>query len=181
MKNSFKLAFGGVATALALVFMLITPILPIALYSCAVLSGLCVALACEEIGIRLGCCVYAAVSFLSLLLIPDKEPVIIFMLLFGIYPVLNAILDKSRNKLLTKRFIRTVIKLIFINAACVVYFFMTVYILGVPKESFNIGDVYLPWVFLLFGNIICIMYDIALIRFIVLYKLKRIKLFKGKW
>ncbi len=167
---------------MALLFMLITPILPAALYSCAVLSGICVAVVCEETGLRYGGCVYAAVSFLSLLLIPDKEPVIIFMSLFGFYPILKSMLERSRNKVLKRGFVRTIIKLIFINAACILYFFASVYLLGVPKESFNIGELYLPWVFLLFGNITCIMYDFALTCVLRVYRLKlRGKLFKGKW
>ena len=169
-------------TALAIVFMLITPILPVALYSCTMLSGICIAIVCEEAGVRYGGCVYAAVTFLSFLLIPDKEPVIIFMLLFGLYPVLKSVLDERKNKILKKRFIQTGIKLIYINASCAVYFFAAVYLLGVPKESFNIGELYLPWIFLLFGNVICMMYDVALTGVTALYRLKfREKLFKGKW
>ncbi len=156
-------------TALALVFMFITPLLPVTIYMCTSFAGFCVAIVCHEFGWRYGAAVWAAVSFLAFLLIPDKEAVIIFMLLFGEYPVLKNGVEKGKNRIAKKKFFKTVIKLVSVNFFCIVYFFAATYLIGVPKEAFEVGGVYLPWVFLILGNILFILYDAALNNVCILF------------
>lgn len=175
MKNTYKTALGGVITALAVVCMLLTAVIPVATYSCPIIAGALLVAVVIDLGAGWAFGVYAAVSLLSLLVVPDKEAVVCFVFLFGYYPILKQYIEKKK-----KRILQWVMKLLVFNIAAVMVFYITVYLLFVPKESFNIGGVYLPWVFLAFGNIIFIMYDAALTKIIILYIVKLRKFFSKK-
>lgn len=177
LKNTYKTAIGGVVTALAVVCMLLTAIIPVATYSCPIIAGCLLVVIVIEMNAKWAFCVYIAVSLLSLLLVPDKESVVYFIFLFGYYPILKQYIEKIK-----KNVFQWVCKLAVFNIAAVVSFFITITVLSVPKESFNIGGVYLPWVFLIAGNIIFVMYDIALTGLITMYILRLRKyIFKRKW
>lgn len=181
MNHSFKIAFCGIMTALVLVCMFLGQLVPVAIYTSALISGVCIALAAEEIDLKYATSVYAAASILVLLLIPDKEAAVIFITVFGYYPIYKKLVEQNRNNFFKNDTVKLIMKLIFINISCIVYFVITIYLLGVPKESFTIGDVYLPWVFLLMGNIGCLMYDKAINNLTILYKYKFRKNIFRKW
>lgn len=172
-----KIASGGVITALAVVCMLLTAIVPIATYSCPILAGMLLVFVVIEINSRWAFCVYAAVSILSILIVPDKEAVVYFIALFGYYPILKQSIEKQPHV-----FFQWILKLILFNAAAAAAFFVTVSLLNVPKESFSIGGIYLPWVFLIAGNFVFILYDIALSGLITMYVVRLRKyIFRRKW
>lgn len=181
MNHSFKIAFCGIMTALALVCMFLGQLIPVAVYTCTLISGVCIAFAAEEVELRYAASVYAAASILIMLLIPDKEAAVIFVTVFGFYPIYKRIVEQNQIGWLKNNTVKFIFKLIFINISCILYFVITIYLLGVPKDSFAIGDVYLPGVFLIMGNILCLMYDKALDNLILLYKYKFRKNIFRKW
>lgn len=177
MKNSLKTAVGGIATALSVVCMLLTAIIPVATFCCPILASIILAIVLIEQNSRWALCVYSAVSILSLFLVPDKESVVYYIVLFGYYPILKQLTEKIQLVVF-----RWIVKLLIFNAAAVAAFFATIYIIGIPKESFVVAGLYLPWAFLAAGNIIFLMYDIVLSRITAIYKLKlRKHIFKRKW
>lgn len=111
LNPSVRAAFCGILTSLAVVFLLIVPLMPIAVYCCPVLSGICVALAAEELGVKSASMVYFAASALSVIIVADKEAVSVFILLMGVYPLLRKLISNISLK------ICLIIKLIYINAA----------------------------------------------------------------
>ena len=181
MNHSFTIALGGILTALALVCMFIAPLVPVAVYLCTTLSGICIAVAAFEIGNKYALCVYSAASFLSLLLIADKETAFIFILTFGIYPIYKNLLEKSEFKLKNRELVVNAFKLLFLSVSCSVCFFLSVTVLGVPTESYMIGELYLPGVIILMEITLCMMYDKALDNIIIIYKLKFRKNILRKW
>ena len=174
MKTSVRAAMCGVLTALAVVFLLLVPILPVLLYCSPVLAGLCTAIACEEFGARYSLGVFVSVSVLSLLFVADKEAVLVFILLTGSYPILKHLLDSSKNDLLQKRPIPLFIKLAYVNAACITYFFAATRLFGIPADSFGVRA--LKIVFLIVGNIIMLIYDKSIENIMRIYKVR----FKNK-
>lgn len=173
MKSSMKTALCGVVTALCVVCMMLTALVPIATYSCAMLAGLCIIIVVIELSPKWAFCVYAAVCILSAILVPDKEAVVYFVVIFGYYPVLKLFIEKKKSHIL-----QWVLKLAVFNAAAVAGFFFTTGILSVPKESFSIGGVYLPWVFLIMGNVLFVLYDIAINGLVAAYIKKFRRYFK---
>ena len=172
MKNSVRAAYCGILTALAVMFMILITVLPIMMYVCPILSGMCIAIAAKEFGIRYSVGVYLAISILSVLIVADKEAVSIFILLLGVYPVLKFALEKK----VKSRFAVIAVKFIYINAACFAYFYLAVGLLGVPLESF--GKV--PFLMLALSNFIMFMYDKIIDKYCGIYYNKfRKKIMKG--
>lgn len=165
MKNqTMKLAFGGMMTALCTALMFLTNLIPIASYTLPALAGALTAIVVIELRPAWAWPVFAAASLLSLLIVADKEAVALFVLFFGYYPILKAQLEQVR-----KRAVCRLLKFAVFNVAMIAEFFLSVSLLGVPKESFTVFGVYLPWVFLLVANVAFLLYDYCLSCMVVLY------------
>ncbi len=162
MKNNFKVALCGMITALSIVFMLIGSLFSVLVYCSPILAGICVAIVAEEFGAKYAVCVYCAVSVLAMVLVSDKEEVIVFLLLAGFYPILKYKIKKQ------KIFIRIAIKALYINLMCSAYYFIAITFLGIPKESFGTNTVFIVAI----ANFVMFTYDLALSRSIEIYKLK---------
>ena len=174
LSASYKMALGGVFSALAVVSMLISYIVPTATYACPALAGVMLIPLVIEIGKGWAFCAYIAVSLLSFMIVADKEMALCFVAFFGFYPILKALLEKHFDALLCWTF-----KILSFSVCMIAVFFVSILILGVPKESFNIFGICLPWVFLAIGILIFVIYDIALSRVIRAYvSVWRKKLFK---
>lgn len=164
MNQSARLAFCGVVTALGSLLMFLTGLVPIGTYALPALAGVLPMAVVIETGTRWAWSVYAAISVLSLLIAPDREAVMLFLLFFGYYPILKALIERSLSKP-----VRAVLKLADFNVSMIAEFLIGVNLLGVPRESFTFFGVYLPWVFLLAGNIVFLLYDYAVSLLAVSY------------
>lgn len=89
MKQTGRLALGGVLTALALCFLLLT-LSPLATVALAALAGVCGVPVVAELGKKAGLLHYAAVALLALLLIPAVQGKVMYIAFFGYYTVLKA-------------------------------------------------------------------------------------------
>ena len=94
-RTAKSVALGGVTAALALVIMCLGGLIPVATYVCPMLCCLLGAVVLRVCGRRIGWTWYAAVALLSLLIGPDKEAAVIYLLL-GYYPMVKPRLDGCR-------------------------------------------------------------------------------------
>ena len=101
---------------------------------------------------------------MSLLFAADKEAALLFVLFFGYYPVLKSFLERISNKVLS-----WISKFAVFNVAVVACFFLAVNFLQLPEDSFTVFGIYLPWVFLILGNAVFLIYDIALSGLVATY------------
>jgi len=92
MKNSGKVAFLGILTALSLVCLLLTA-QPIATVGMAALAALCGIPVVVEWGRLTGCLHFAAVCLLAAVLIPSPEGKLMYFCFFGHYTVVKAWLE----------------------------------------------------------------------------------------
>ena len=164
MNRSMKLAFCGMTTALSVVLVFLTGIIPIGEYVLPTAAGILLVAVVAELGPRWAWSVYLAVTLLSALLAPDKEAVLCYILLFGCYPILKLLIEKRAGKVAA-----VLLKLAVFNAAAVLEFLLTVALLHVPQDSFEIFGVNLPWVFLLAWNVVFLVYDYALSLLVTAY------------
>ena len=88
-----------------------------------------------------------------------------FIALFGYYPILKNIIERYNKNAV----VRWIIKLLVFNAAAVGSFFVVTLILEIPASEFSIFGVYLPYVFLLAGNVFFILYDLSINVFVRFY------------
>lgn len=175
MGKSVRVAFCGIITALCTVLMFMTSLIPTATYALPALSGVLLIAVVVELGAGWAWPVYVAVSILSLLLAGDKEAAMLFVLFFGYYPILKAAIEK-----IPRKSICYLLKFAVFNASMVIAFLLSIWVLGVPQESFTLFGVYLPFVFLIIGNLVFLLYDYAVSSLVVTYYQKVHKLVK-KW
>lgn len=164
MNNSYKTALGGIVSAICLVLMLLTGIVPIGTYAFPALAGLILIIIVIEVNCKWAFAVFFVVSVLSFLLAGDKEAALYFTAFFGFYPIIKSQLEKITNRIL-----EWFLKLLIFNICIITAFFIGMLVLSVPKDSFEIGGVYLPWLFLAVGNIVFIIYDIGLTQVVTKY------------
>ena len=119
-------AFGGMMTAVAIVIMNLGSLIPLNTYVCPVLCMLITPVVVKNCGRKISWCYYAAVSLLALLLAPDREAALVYVLL-GYYPLIKPWLDKRPFPVLWKL-------LLFTAAGWAVYA-LTVFVLGISPEE----------------------------------------------
>ncbi len=164
MKPSSRMALCGVMGALAVVCLLLT-VFPFATYALPALASVFLFPVVIECGRRYGILVYAATAVLALLLAPDLEAKILYVAFFGYYPVL-----KSAAEPLGKTG-EWVLKLGTFNAAVLLAYFLLTRI-GLSLSEFALGKLPLAAavaVFWAMGNVIFVLYDIALTRALSVY------------
>lgn len=164
MKNGSKVALAGIVCALSLVVMLFT-VLPTLTVGLPVLAGALLFVLVVELGVKWGFLGYVTVSFLSFLLTPSLESKLLFILFFGYYPIVKALLERFPSKIFSFG-----VKLLLFNVAMVAAYFLLLKVTSaVETADFMIFGMYLPWVMLLFGNVVFLVYDVALTRVIGTY------------
>lgn len=164
MKLSGKTAFAGITCCLSVVCMLLT-VIPTMEIGLPALAGCLLVLPTIELGMRYGFLCYGATAFLTLLLAPSLEAKVLFVLFFGYYPVLKALFER-----LHARVLQWTAKLILFNVTvCVAYWLLIKVFTAVVTDDFALFGVYLPAVLLLLGNVVFVVYDIALTRVISAY------------
>ena len=133
MKQPMKLAFSGVMAALATVLLFLTGVAPMATLALPAIAGCLVIPVVVEAGLAWGFGMYGVCSVLSFLLASDREAFLFYLLFFGHYPALFAVLGRIGNKVA-----RYVAKFLVFNAAMALEVLLSVYVLGIPFESFGI-------------------------------------------
>ena len=108
--------------------------------------------------------VYVAVSIISILILGNKEPAIMYAVFFGYYPILKSILEKH-----LKGLICWIVKYVIFNAAMVLSYFIVTKIFLISFEDVeSFGKLALP-LLLLAGNVLFAMYDVVLTRLVSIY------------
>ncbi len=178
MRNSGKIALGGLISALCLVCMFLTGLIPFATIALPAIAGVLLIVVVIELGKRWALLVYAAVSLLSILLTADMEAKLLFILFFGYYPILKAVVEKMSNRLL-----QWTCKLAVFNAAAIGAYLLAVFVFSLPVQLELFG-VSIPLVLLLAGNVVFVIYDYAVTALTSVYVLqfqskihKRLKFF----
>lgn len=167
MKTSFKVALGGVTAALSLILMFLTSLVPFGTYAFPAFAGILLVLLVINLGYGYAAAVYFATAFLSFLLLTDKEAALYYTAFLGFYPIIKSLIERIKT-----RIVQYAIKLILFNACITAAFFIGVSLLSVPKESFELFGIYLPWVFLIPANGFFLIYDLCITKLVTVYFLK---------
>lgn len=150
--NAKNMALSGVLAAVAMVIICLGGLIPLATYVCPVLCALLLHTVLLLCGKRYAWAWYAAVALLSLLLGPDKEGALVFVML-GYYPIVKPLIEKSRLRFLWK--------LLLFNAAIGLIYSVLLQLLGlgaVTAETEELGMLGLA-VLLALGNLVFFLLD----------------------
>jgi len=155
--NPAKIALCGVVTALSVVLMIFEGLVQVASIAMPALAGCLLIPIVAEAGLGWAFGSYAATAVLCLFLAPDKEAALIYLLFFGYYPALFAVVSKLKNPIVC-----WTVKLTIFNAAAVGDVLLATYVLGVPWEEIPFLGPWGPAVLLLLANLVFILYEKAL-------------------
>lgn len=164
MKKSSVTALGGMLAALSVVFMFMTGLIPFLTYAMPAFCGAILVLLVIEANVKWSLGVYAAVSILSLLLVPDKEAAVMYVAFFGYYPVMKSFLEGRFSKTIS-----WILKFLLFNVAIVLAYVVIIYVFNIPLDEMEeFGKMAVP-ILLGVGNVVFFVYDIALTRLISTY------------
>jgi hypothetical protein len=174
---SYRVALGGIVSALCLVTMFLAGVLPALYLLLPGIAGILLMIIAVEVNTAWAFLTYIAVSLLSLFITFDKEAALIFIMLFGHYPILRFYIHK-----IPLRLIRLLIKLLIFNVCMIGYFYVTVYILGLDDllDEFDGLGKYGAYILLGITNVIFLVYDIDLDFMHTLYKKRIMPKFRKK-
>ena len=145
-------------TALSVVLMMLTTLIPVFMYVIPIITGLLVLFVADVTDKKWGTGVYFSTAFLSLLLITDKEAALTYALFFGYYPLIKDLLEKL------PRFISWILKLLIFNLAAVGIGVISFYVFGVSGDEYNeFGKFTIP-ILLIMANVAFVLYDICLTK-----------------
>jgi len=156
-----RVALDALFTSLAYITLFLSAVLPTGRIGLAAAAGLFPAGAViSGGGLAAGCLCYAAIGILALLLIPSKDSAVLFLLFFGIYPLLKHLVER-----IGKRPLEWACKLLICNAALLVFWFLfrTALLSQLPSEFEA------PLIFYLAGNIAFVFYDMGFSGLISFY------------
>ena len=159
MKNKTKnTAVCGLMTALSVVLMMLTTLIPVFMYVIPIVTGIIVLFVADVSNKKWGAGVYFSTAFLSLLLITDKEAALTYALFFGYYPLIKDIIEKLPKVL------NWIVKLILFNLAAVGIGVISFYFFGVIGEEYNEFGKYTIPILLVMANVAFILYDFCLTK-----------------
>ena len=157
-------------SALGVILLYVGSVIQVADLSMAVLASLLCVFAVIEYGKTAPWLVFGVTSVLSLVLLPQKTPAVVYTLFFGFYPILKERFEKFDR-------VRCIVfKELVFNAALIVI------LLAMKFLFLEFADI--PFMLYLIAIVLCevvfLVYDFALTRLISLYVYKLRKRFRIK-
>lgn len=139
--------------AFSVVILLLGAVLGLGIYASPMIAGICLLPIGRTCGTKYHVILWIAVSILSFIFVPDVEENLMYLCLFGLYPILYPRFQKIPKGL------RIVAKLLFFNVVFIAVEVLVMLFL-VPEAM---GTV-LMVVFLLLGNLMFLCYDFIIPR-----------------
>ncbi len=166
-KVSFKIAICGILTALSVAWMLVAGFFGVLTYAAPMIAGGMLIVPVKEYGCKTALTMFAAVSLLGMILIPDKELALFYLLLFGHYPIMQPFVNRIYVKPL-----RVAVKAVIFNGCSVLAVWLAQVIFGIPIADGDKLSWFLLAVFLATANVCFALYDRALLQFYTIYDVK---------
>lgn len=167
LKKSLIAAVSGLAAALSLAVMCASGLFYGLTYAVPMLLGIIVFSIRKTFSLSAAWSVYAAVSILSLILAPEKEAVLFYILFFGWYPIIRPSLSKLRPA-----FISVIIKIVLYNTAVFLAELAAVCIFGIPFFEDGEFSAVMLAVFAVLMNILFLLYEMLLKYYTAFYEKK---------
>lgn len=170
LSSAAKTALGGIMAALT-VILLVPTAFETLVYAMPALASMLIMICVVELGVKWSLGVYAAASIICFIVIPNKEAVMMYAAFFGYYPIVKAATEKR-----LPRIAEYIVKFAVFNFSMVAATFLLVKLFGMPFDELmgisNDGSFFSKYavpILLLMGNIVFIVLDFCLTRFITVY------------
>ena len=164
--KSAYVAIAGMTAALSTVIM-IGSVFPSMGYAIPMAAGGILIIPVAEFGSKKTLPVYFSVFILSMMIpLVAKDAALMYLLLFGLYPILQFHFEKIR-----KRFLRILAKLVYFNISALLSVWLAWVIFSLPFFEGEVMTIFAVGI-LLFANLIFLVYDLALYKLAYLYDVK---------
>lgn len=164
MKKAYKIAVCGMCTALSVVLMFLGGVLYVFSYTTPLLLGIIMLMVNRTFGRSAAVTTYFASSVLSMILVTDKESVLLYVLFFGYYPILKNKIDSLKFKPL-----RIFVKLILFNFSLAAAELLSYYVFSIPFFEDGSKSVWIVIAFTAAMNVIFALFEFLLNKYFVLY------------
>ena len=166
MKKTKQMALCGVFGALSITILLFGFMVPMATYICPAAAAFLLLPVAYEYGEKTSFTLYLAVSVLAMILIPEKEFVLMYVFVFGLYSAFKFRADKIRPKLL-----QMVLKTVFAIVTTFLSYFVLLVVFPNPVLTGEFGEMGMALIIAFFAlfAVTFLMYDFAAGRMFVLY------------
>ena len=159
-KNTGKLTYAALISGLSVALLWISAFFPTMSLTIVAIAGICIISVLIECGYKYAGICLGATGILSLIMIPDKSNAVLYLLIFGSYPLLKSVFERIKNVGLGY-----FCKVFYcVCVLCVLYFLFT----GIVLEFVPMEHYVLP-ILLVGGLLFFLLYDFALSRLIVFY------------
>lgn len=174
---SYRVALGGIVSALCLLCMFLAGIMPVFYLILPMVAGVLLMIIAEEVSLGWAWLTYIAVDILSMLITADKESALVFVMLFGHYPMVRMYLEKIKF-----RGLKYLLKGLIFNFCAISFFLVTVFIFGMDQMLTDMNDLGKFGGLILLGmvNIVYVLYDFNLGAIYVLYIKRLLPKFRKK-
>ena len=159
MKNKTKnTAVCGLMTALSVVLMMLTTLIPVFMYVIPIVTGIIVLFVADVSNKKWGAGVYFSTAFLSILLITDKEAALTYALFLGYFPLIKESIEKLPKAL------AWILKIVLFNIAAVGIGVISFYVFGISGDEYDeFGKFTIP-ILLIMANVAFVLYDFCLTK-----------------
>jgi len=160
-KKTKYIAVSAILSAMGVVLLYFGSLIEVLDLSMAALASMLVIFAVIEMGGIYPFSVYFVTGLLALILLPVKLPAVYYLIFAGYYPIIKEKLERLHFVL------EWIIKIVVFNIAFVAVLLISKYVFAIPDETkFMMTAIYI------LGNIVFVIYDIALTRLITFYNVK---------
>ncbi len=167
--NSRRVAVCGVLCALSVALLLAGNLLQIGTYAAPMLAAFLLVPVGLEYGRTWALLLYLSTALLSLMLVPDKELALFYALVLGYHPVLHTALANVRPAA-----VRWAAKLVCFNAALAAMYALLLAVFASPALAAEFADTGAPMLaaLVVLGNLSFVLFDIALDKLALVYRLR---------
>ena len=165
MKNTGKITLCAMMAALASLFML-TSYFPYLTYAIPAMAGLFIMVAVIETNAKWAAVAYLASAVITAL-VAEPEAKMLYILFFGYYPILKAVFEKLKSRLL-----EYLLKFGVLNTAIIFAYSFVAKLIGVDLSDMGDFGKYSSLILLVGANIVFVLYDIAVTRMAAFYMVR---------
>lgn len=161
IKSAKRVALSAILCTLGVLFLYIGSVLEILDLTMGALASVIVIFSVIEIGGKSPYLIYTVTSVLSLLLLPNKFPALLYLGFAGIYPILKEKFERLHF------IIAWILKLSVFNTSLLILIFLSTYMFHIPDTQLDF-----KWIVFGLGNATFILYDVAITKIITFYLVK---------
>lgn len=164
MKSSVKTALGGMCVAVSVALMLVSSVIPFMIYTIPGVASLLILFMMTECNKKWSFGVYVCTCLVSLMIVPEKEAVAIYIGVLGYYPILKTFIDKIKPRVLN-----CLVKIIFFLAVAAGTYYILIKVFGISSEMIEESERFLLPVLVVLGTVAFLLYDRVIMLFEAAY------------